>query len=165
MAEMTWAEAVAQVAGVRTKAETSAALLKKFGDSGHIAHGQLIYCDAKAEVDAVIAGLIVVVSEKGEPESLSSLEERVKRAATGLAKLRKLAESQLPGLEGMKDFSLGDILKGAIEQLQKPFLDAVASLYKDRRADNELTRKTIQTQLEAGPLAGIRSGEGGVAEC
>jgi hypothetical protein len=77
MAEMTWAEAVAQVAGVRTKAESSAALLKKFGDSGHVARGQLFYCDAKGETDAVIAGLIVALSAKEEPESLPSLQERV----------------------------------------------------------------------------------------
>ena len=116
MAEVTWAEAVAQVAGVRTKAETSAELLKKYGDSGHIARGQLIYADAKGEADAVIAGLIVALSAKGEPESLSSLQERVERAVTGLAQLRNLAESQLPKLEGTRDFDLGDILKGAIER-------------------------------------------------
>ena len=103
----------------------------------------------RAEADAVIAGLIVALSAKGEPESLSSLQERVERAVTGLAKLRKLAESQLPNLEGTRDFDLGDILKGAIEQLQKPLSDAVAALYNNYRTDNELTRKTIQTQLEA----------------
>ena len=149
MAEMTWADAVAQVAGVRTKAETSAALLKKFGDPSHIARGQLIYANAKAEADGVIAGLIVALSAKDEPESLSSLQERVERAATGLATLRKLAESQLPNLEGTRDFELGNILKGAIEQLYKPLSDAVSALYNNYRTDNELTRKTIQTQLEA----------------
>ena len=149
MAEMTWAEAVAQVAGARTKAETSVELLKKYGDSGHIARGQLIYSDAKAEADGVVAGLIVALSAKEEPESLSSLQERVERAVTGLVTLRNLAESQLPKLEGARDFDLGGILKGAIEALQKPFLDAVAALYTNHRTDNELTRKTIQTQLEA----------------
>jgi len=149
MAKTTWAEAVAQLAGARTKAETCAALLKKFGDVGHIARGQLIYSDAKAEADGVIAGLIVAVSAKDQPERLSSLQERVERAVTGLAQLRNLAESQLPKLEGTRDFDLGGILKGAIEQLQKPLLDAVAALYNNHRADNELTRKTIQTQLEA----------------
>ena len=147
MAETTWADAVAQLAGARTKAETSVAILKKFGDSGHLARGQLIYSDAKAEADAVIAGLIVALSAKGKPEKLSSLQERVERAVTGLAKLRNMAESQLPKLEGTKEFS--DILKGAIEQLQKPLTDAVVALYNNFRADNELTRKTIQTQLEA----------------
>jgi len=77
MAEMTWANAVAQLAGARTRAETSVALLKRFGDNAHIAHGQLIYSDAKGEADAVIAGLIVAVSARDEPESLSSLQERV----------------------------------------------------------------------------------------
>ncbi len=147
MAKTTWADAVAQLAAARTKAETSVAILKKFGDPGNIARGQLIYCDAKAEADAVIAGLIVALSAKGLPERLSSLQERVERAATGLAKLRNLAENQLPQLEGTKEFS--DILKGAIEELQKPLVDAVSALYSNFRADNELTRKTIQTQLEA----------------
>lgn len=150
MAEMTWADAVAQVASARAKAETSVAILKKFGEAGHIARGQLIYSDAKAEADAVVAGLIVVLSMKDEPESLSSLQERVKRAATGLAMLRKLAESQLPQSDGMiRDFNVGGILKGAIEQLQKPLSDAVAVLYNNFRTDKEATRKTIQTQLEA----------------
>ena len=148
MAETTWADAVAQLAGARTKAETSVAILKKFGDSGHLARGQLIYSDAKAEADAVIAGLIVALSAKGKPEKLSSLQERVERAVTGLAKLRNMAESQLPKLEGTKEF-ICDILKGAIEQLQKPLTDAVVALYNNFRADNELTRKAIQTQLEA----------------
>jgi hypothetical protein len=149
MAEMTWADAVAQVSGARTKAETCVSLLKKFGDNGHIARGQLIYSDAKADSDAIVAGLIVALSMKDEPERLSSLQERVQRAVTGLVELRKLAEDQLPKLEGTKDFNIGDILKGAIEQLQKPLLDAVATLYNNFRTDNELTRKTIQTQLEA----------------
>jgi hypothetical protein len=149
MAETTWADAVAQLASARTKAETSVSLLKKCGDSRHVARGQLIYSDAKAEADAVIAGLIVAVSAKDEPERLSSLQERVERAVTDLAELRNLTESQLPKLEGTRDFDLGGILKGAIEQLQKPLLDAVAALYNNHRTDNELTRKTIQTQLEA----------------
>ena len=147
MAKITWADAVAHLAAARTKAETSVAILKKFGDSGSLARGQLIYSDAKAEADGVIAGLIVALSAKGQPEKLSTLQERVDRAVTGLAKLRNLAERQLPKLEGTKEFS--DILKGAIEQLQKPLSDAVAALYNNFRADDELTRKTIQTQLEA----------------
>jgi hypothetical protein len=147
MAEMTWANEVAQLAGMRTKAETSAAVIKKFGGSGHVARGLMIYSDAKAEVDAVIAGLIVALSAKGQPERLSSLEERVEQAVIGLAKLRNMAESQIPKLEGMKSF--GDILRGEIEPLMHPLSDAVAALYNNYRAEDELTRKTMQTRLEA----------------
>ena len=147
MTETTWADAVAQLSGMRTKAETSAAVIKKFGAAAHIARGQLIYSDAKSEADAVIAGLMVALSANGQPERLSSLLERTEQMVTVLAKLRNMAESQLPQFESTKD--LGEILRGAIEPLMKPLSDAVAALYNNFRADNELTRKTIQTQLEA----------------
>ena len=103
--------------------------------------------------------MIVALSAKGKPERLSSLQERVERAVTGLAKLRNLAESQLPKLEGMKDFS--DILKGAIEQLQKPLSDAVAALYNNHRTDNELTQDDPDAARSLA-LAGFRRGEGSV---
>ena len=53
-------------------------------------------------------------------------------------------------------------MKGAIEQLLKPLSEAVAALYNNYRMDNELTRKTIQTQLRSGTLAGFRRGEVGL---
>jgi len=52
-------------------------------------------------------------------------------------------------LEGTRDFDLGGILKGAIEQLYKPLSDAVAALYNNYRTDNELTRKTIPDPARA----------------
>ena len=123
--------------------KTSAAIVKQFGGRGHITRGQQIYSNAKAEADTVIAGLIVALSTKGKPERLSSLQERTEHIVIGLAQLRNMAETQLPKLESMKDLS--DILKGAIEQSQKPLLDAVTALHSNNRAANELTRKAIQT--------------------
>ena len=75
------------------------------------------------------------------------MQERTEHIVTGLTKLRNLAEAQLPKLESTKD--LGDILTGPIEQLLKPLVDGVTALHTNFRADKELTRKTIQTQLEA----------------
>ena len=57
-ATISWPEAVAQLAGERAKAETCVALMKKYGDDAQIARGQLTYTTAKADADAVIAGLI-----------------------------------------------------------------------------------------------------------
>ena len=147
MAQLIWKDAVAQLTGLRTRAETSAAILKQFGGRGPVTHGQRIYSDVKAEADTVIAGLIVALSPKGRPERLSSLQERAEHIVIGLAQLRNMAETQLPKLESTKDLS--DTLKAATEQSQKPLLNAVTALYINTRADNELTRKTIQTQLEA----------------
>ena len=66
MAQLIWKDAVAQLAGLRTKAETSAAIVKQFGGRRHITRGQRIYSDAKAEADTVIAGLIVALSVEGQ---------------------------------------------------------------------------------------------------
>jgi hypothetical protein len=52
--EIAWPDAVAQLAGERSKAETCVALIKKYGSDAQIAHGQLTYTDAKADSDAVI---------------------------------------------------------------------------------------------------------------
>ena len=147
MAQLIWKDAVAQLVGLRTKAETSAAIVKQFGGGGHLTRSQRIYSDAKAEADTVIAGLIVAQSAEGKPERLSSLQERAEHIVMGLAKLRNMAETQLPKFESMKDLS--DTLKASIASSQKPLLDAVTALHSNNRADNELTRKTIQTQLEA----------------
>jgi hypothetical protein len=147
MADRTWADAVAPLTGLRTKAETLAALLKKYGGD-HIARGQLTYSDAKSGSDAVIAGLIVALSAGQEPASLNTLQENLRSSVSGLVELREMVVELLPKTTGHKDITI-DFLKGAIEQLLKPLSDAVAALYNNFRADNELTRKTIQTQLEA----------------
>jgi hypothetical protein len=54
-AEISWPDAVSQIAGERAKAETCVALMKKYGDDAQKARGQIIYTNAKADFDAVIA--------------------------------------------------------------------------------------------------------------
>jgi hypothetical protein len=49
---------------------------------------------------------------------------------------------------GNKDI-LTDITKAAIEPLLKMLSDGVSALYNNYRTDDALTRRTIQTQLEA----------------
>ena len=66
-ATITWPEAVAQLAGERAKAETCVALMKKYGEEVQIARAQLTYTTAKADSDAVIAGLITVLSAGQAP--------------------------------------------------------------------------------------------------
>src|SRR5262245_55743293 len=76
---VTWPEAIAQLAGTRAKAETCVALLKKYGDQTQIARSQLLYVEAKASVDAVVAGLITALSSGQTPESLPSLQSKLSK--------------------------------------------------------------------------------------
>jgi hypothetical protein len=146
---VTWQEAVARLARERTVAETCAALLKRQGDAAVITRGALAYGEAKAEYDGIIAGLIVALARKAEPASLTDLEARMRR---GLAErqafcriVEPLGTTQNAGEKGW----IEEAVKGAVEGVAGPLIDAIKSLWLRSRDDNALMRKTIETQLEA----------------
>ncbi len=147
-ATMTWPEAVAQLTGERTKAETCVALLRKYGDAAQLARGQLTYANAKADADAVIAGLIIALSAGQQPASLSSLQAKLSSGVSGLVEFCGAVADLLPSAAGQKSV-LTDIAKAAVEPLLKMLSEGVSALYSNYRTDDALTRRTIQTQLEA----------------
>jgi hypothetical protein len=147
-ATISWPEAVAQLAGERAKAETCVALMKKYGDDAQIARAQLTYTNAKADSDAVIAGLIAALSAGQAPASLSSLQTKLSSGVSGLVEFCGTVSNLLPNAAGQKNVIL-DIAKVSIEPLLKMLSDGVSALYNNHRTDDALTRRTIQTQLEA----------------
>lgn len=143
-----WPEAVARLAGERTKAQTCLDMLKDFGDKAQVARGRLGYGIAKAEFDGVITGLIIVLGEGDKPESLDTLQTRLERGVSGLKQFCDGVVALLPPDEARKG-GIGDIAKGAIEPVINALSEGVAALYNDHRNKKALTRQTIQTQLEA----------------
>src|SRR5271166_1536522 len=135
-----WQEAVARLAQERTLAETCVALLKKHGNADAIDRGKLAYADAKAEYDAIIAGLDVALARDDQPASLPDLEARLRR---GFDKRQAFCDSVKPLVPppkpGVKS-PLTDIVSGAVG----PVLEAVVAIWKRTRDDNALMRKTIQ---------------------
>jgi hypothetical protein len=147
-ADIGWPEAVARLAGERTKAQTCASLFKRYGDKTQISTGQLAYGSAKANIDAVISGLVTVLAQKGQPDSLSSLDARLERGATELAGFCKTVAALLPDASGDRGV-LVDIVKAAIEPIVKSLSEGIAAIYNDYGRAGILTRQSIQTQLEA----------------
>jgi hypothetical protein len=137
-----WPEAVARLAGERTKAETCVGALKGFGNPDRIARGRVIYGTAKAEFDAVIAGLIVVLGEGDKPDSLGTLNARLERGASALKQLSDELLPLLPSDEGRRS-GIGDIARGAIEPVVKALSEGIAALYNNYHNDKALTRQTI----------------------
>jgi hypothetical protein len=148
-ATMSWPEAVGQIAGQRTKAETCVALMKRYGNDAQIARGQLTYANAKADFDAVIAGLIAALSAGQTPASLSSLQAKLTSGVSALLEFSNMVSNLLPDTPGQKGVmdELAKIIP--IEPLLKMLSEGVSALYSNHRNDDTLTRRTIQTQLEA----------------
>jgi hypothetical protein len=148
-ATMSWPEAVGQIAGQRTKAETCVALMKRYGNDAQIARGQLTYADAKADFDAVIAGLIAALSAGQTPASLPSLQAKLTSGVSALLEFSNMVGNLLPDTPGQKGVmdELAKIIP--IEPLLKMLSEGVSALYSNHRNDDTLTRRTIQTQLEA----------------
>jgi hypothetical protein len=146
--EMTinWPEAVARLAGERTRAEVLAGLLKKHGNAAQRDHGALLYAEAKTEVDAVIDGLLVVLAQRDAPTTLPDLEARLTRMVQRGAELRDYVRPLLPDATGQKA-GIGDILAKTVEALLNPLIEAVGAIWNARREDDALTRATIRTQL------------------
>lgn len=143
-----WPEAVGRLAGERSKAETCVSLLKGYGDEQQTSQGQWAYGEAKANFDAVIAGLVTALTEGGNPKGLPGLETDLENGATRLGKFCQTVGELLPSTTGRKDV-LADIAKGAIQPLIDSLSEAVAALYNNHRKDDALTIETIKTQLEA----------------
>jgi hypothetical protein len=139
-----WQEAVARLAHERTRAETCVGLLKTYGDEAALSRGDLTYGEAKSEVDAVIAGLIVALAKDEEPQSLPDLETRLEHGVKGRETLCEQVKPLVPDATGEKNV-ITDLVAGALG----PLVEAVKEIYLDAEEADRLTRLTIQNQLEA----------------
>ena len=105
--------------------------------------------NAKADIDAVIAGLIVTLAQDARPADFPSLETKLARGTSGLLEFCKTVNDLAPQTPGTKKNFIVDIVKAALEPLIKSLTEGVSALYNNSRKDDEIVRRTIQTQLEA----------------
>jgi hypothetical protein len=141
-----WPEAVAALAAERTRAETCGRLLKRHAgdDKAALSRGELAYNNAKAEMDAVIAGLTVVLAERGTPPQLPDLEARLTRGVQAREAFCMQVIALVPSDPGTRNL-VGDLVGAFV----KPLVDAVVTVYTLKTEQDRLLRQTIQTQLEA----------------
>lgn len=146
-AEINWQEAVARLARERALVVNWLGVLERNRvriGAAEIDRLAVIYGEAKAEYDGVIAGLVVALARKGQPASLADLQERLGR---GVAKREAFCAgvgALVPARSGERSV-IADIVKGAVG----PLIQAVQAIWLRARDDDALTRKTIETQLEA----------------
>jgi hypothetical protein len=143
---MRWPDAVAVLAAERTRAETCGRLLKRHAgdDKAALSRGELAYNDAKAEMDAVIRGLTVVLAERGTPPALPDVEARLTRGVQAREAFCRQVRTLVPEDPGTRD-----LLVPLLGIVLPPLLDAARTLYTSVTDQDRLLRQTIQTQLEA----------------
>jgi hypothetical protein len=102
---MRWPEVVAALAAERTRAETCVQLLKRHagGAAAALSRGELAYAAAKADVDAVIAGLTVVLAERGTPPDLPDVETRLTRGVQAREAFCRQVTALVPEDPGTRD--------------------------------------------------------------
>jgi hypothetical protein len=142
--EINWQEAVARLARESARVEICASVLKKYGNPTAIERGSISYGEAKAEYDAIIAGLIVALARKEQPASLSDLQASLQRGFDKREAFCQSAQSLIPQDKG-EESVVEEIVKDAIG----PIIQAVQAIYSKAKDDDALTHKTMQTQLEA----------------
>jgi hypothetical protein len=143
---MLWPEAVAALATERTRAETCVRLLKRHAgnDAPALSRGEIDYTEAKAEVDAVIKGLIVVLAEGGTPPDLADLEMRLTRGVEAREVFCRRVIALVPPDPGTRN-----VLVQLVEPVLPLLKEAAHFLYSFVTKQDRLRRQTIQTQLEA----------------
>jgi hypothetical protein len=143
---MRWPEAVAVLAAEHTRAETCGQLLKRHAGTGTAAlrGGELAYEKARADMDGVIAGLIVVLVQRGTPRDLADLEAQLTQGVQAREALCSQVMALSPPDLGTRN-PLGDLVGAFV----KPLVDAVVTVYTLKTEQDRLLRQTIQTQLEA----------------
>jgi len=142
--EINWQEAVARLARERAQVEICASVLKKHGNPTAIERGSISYGEAKAEYDGIIAGLSVALARNEQPASLPDLQGRLQRGFEKREAFCQSARSLIPQSGGDKGV-IEEIVSGTVG----PLVQAVQAIYFRAKDDDLLTRKTIQTQLEA----------------
>ena len=95
-------------------------------------------------MDAVIAGLTVVLAQGGTPPDLADLEARLTRGVQAREAFCQQVMALVPPDPGTRD--LRAKLVGAFLPL---LLEAARTLYAYLTEQDRLLRQTIQTQLEA----------------
>jgi hypothetical protein len=141
-----WQDAIAALAAERDRAETCVRVLKRHAgnDTAALSRGELAYVAAKADIDAVIAGLIVVLAQRGSPPDLAKLEMRLTRGVQAREAFCTQVIDLVPPDPGTRDLR-AQLVGAFLSLLQK----AARTLYEFVMDQDYQRRQTIQTQLEA----------------
>jgi hypothetical protein len=139
-----WPDAVDRLVTAKSDATSCARRLKTIAspDDPGWRQGERLYSAARADVNGVIAGLRVLLSEGGDPPEEERLAKKLKRGADEAQKFCNHVNALAKPIEGEKS-----LRRALVENLPAVVLEALSTLV-DFRDDDPFRRQTILNQLE-----------------
>lgn len=138
-----WPEAIGRLAAERTRAEACVAR-GRTQDAAFVMRLGADYAEAKADIDAVIAGLSVALAQGGQPQSLPDLERRMAAGTDRRERFCRAVIDRVPLVAGERG-----VLADVIGSVTTPLIEAVVEIWKRSDDADRLRRDTIRAQLEA----------------
>jgi hypothetical protein len=123
----------------------------RYGNPSQVTQGEAVYTTAKSHSDAAIAGLLIALETKDAPSNLPFVQNQLASAISGLAEFCNSVDDIVSAAigSGHRNPWVEIIKILPLEPLLKAISEGVAALYSHHLEDDALTKKSIQTQLEA----------------
>lgn len=154
--EIGYREAVGRLAQERTLAESCASILKTFADDDPMARiqGQRLYARAKADVDGLIAMLVVDLAGDRSPADIPELSQRLAAVPAQRRTFCQHVDTAVGAdvraeAEDTRDGLLAALLAEAVGSAAGSLIEAGVDIWKEYRRADEVRRQTIAAQIEA----------------
>ncbi len=143
-----WPEATEALAQEKSKAQSCVDLLKSVADKKTLLEARAVYLDAKATSDGVIAGLSIVLVERGEPADLPKLQDSLEKSGAGLQKACDAAAKAARDSKGHKG-AIDKIITDSIGPVIDALKSAVGAIWDHWVETKKIEREMILGQLNA----------------
>ena len=151
--DASWRQAVARLAQEKALAEGCASILKTFADDAPMARvqGQRLYARAKADVDGLVALLLVDLAEDRSPAAIPELRQRLEM----LPKQRQVMCEHVDAAVGtsLRDQGahavLVDRLVEGASDTTGPMIEAAIEFWQAYRRADQARRQTMAAALDA----------------
>lgn len=140
-----WDTAIGRLAKEKTLAESCATLRKQLAEEKglNLTLADMDYTAAKAEMDAVVATLILSISNGDEEPDPVVIEEQLR---AGVEK-REIFCAETRGLVDETDLKTRNLFTDLVEGTAGPLIDAVTELLKMQDENDDVRRVTVSNQI------------------
>ena len=151
--EASWRQAVDRLAQEKVLAEGCASILKSFADHAPMARvqGQRLYARAKADMDGLVALLIIILTTERSPAETPGVGQRLEAVAAQRRALCRHVDAAA-GTAVRQQFGrirAADLLAQGSADAVRSMIDAAVQIWQAYRGADQVDREAIISGIEA----------------